>query len=327
MILPGPGGGTAAEGGGGGASPSGTTSVESTLHQPEAGPLPRAGEDRYAEVIGDPIGHSRSPLIHGFWLERLGLRGSYRATRVDAVHLPDYLADRRADPAWRGCNVTIPHKQAIMPLLDRLDPLATRIGAANIVAREGRSLVGYNSDAPGFLEPLRAWLAQPWLLRTARVLGTGGAARAIAHALREEGFVLILVARDQTKAGALAAELDPADVHMAAFADFARPLDFDWGDVEGRQDLVVNATSLGMAGQPPLEIDFSNVPPGALVCDIVYAPLETPLLAEARARGHGVVDGLGMLIGQAAVAFRHFFGVEPPRDPASDTALRALLTA
>ena len=282
----------------------------------------------YAEVIGDPIAQSKSPVIHRFWLERLGRAGDYRRRHVRVDELPAYLDERRTDPAWRGCNVTIPHKQAVLPLLDRIDPLAQRIGAANIVVREGEALIGHNSDAPGFLEPLRPWLAERHLLRTARLLGTGGAARAIAQALWDEGFTLILAGRDEAKTRALASGFDPADVHVTSLARLAAPLGpFDWGDVDGRLDLVVNATSLGMAGQPPLVLDWSHVPPGAIVYDPVYAPLETPLLAEARARGHEAIDGLRMLVGQARAAFRHFYGIAAPDDPASDAALRALLTA
>ena len=279
----------------------------------------------YAEVIGDPIGQSKSPIIHRFWLERLGLAGDYRRHRLAGDALPAYLAARRADPAWRGCNVTIPHKQAVLPLLDRIDPAAARIGAVNIVVPEDDALAGYNSDAPGFLEPLRPLLAERHLLRTARILGTGGAARAIAHALWDERFTLVILGRDPAKAEALADAFDRADAHAAPLARFAEPLAFDWGDTDGRLDLLVNATSLGMTGQPPLLIDLSHVPPGAIVYDAVYAPLETRLLAEARARGHRVVDGLSMLIGQARIAFTHFFGADPPSDPASDAALRALL--
>ena len=280
----------------------------------------------WAEVIGDPIAQSKSPVIHHFWLERLGLAGEYGRRHVPVAELPAYLAARREEPAWRGCNVTIPHKQAVLPLLDRIDPLAERIGAANIVVREGEALIGHNSDAPGFLEPLRPWLAERHLLRTARILGTGGAARAIAQALWDEGFTLILAGRDEGKARTLAAGFDPGHVHVASLARFAAPLEaFDWGDMAGRLDLVVNATSCGMAGRPPLPLDWSNVPPGAIVYDVVYAPLETPLLAEARARGHATVDGLRMLVGQARAAFRLFYGVDAPADPDSDAALRALL--
>jgi shikimate dehydrogenase len=280
----------------------------------------------YAEVIGDPIAHSKSPLIHRFWLERLGIAADYRKTHVVTADLEAFLTQRRVDPDWRGCNVTIPHKLAVMPHLDAIDEQAKRIGAVNTIIPGRAGLTGFNTDAPGFLEPLRALLDEPHLLRTARIFGTGGAARAIAFALAGQGFTLILGARRVDAAEGLASELD-CDVHVAPLDNFAAPLDFDWRETEGRLDLIVNATSLGMTGQPPLTLDFGHVPPGAIVYDIVYAPLETPLLTEARARGHRTIDGLAMLIGQARVAFEHFFGVAAPDDAASDTALREILTA
>ena len=281
----------------------------------------------YAEVIGDPIAQSKSPLMHGLWLEKLGIDADYRRTHIVTDDLPRFLRDRRDDPDWRGCNVTIPHKQSVMPLLDRVDPVAAGIGAVNTIVPEGGRLVGYNTDAPGFLEPLRSWLDQRHLLRTARIFGTGGAARAIAHALWKEGFTLIIAGRDVAKAQAIADAFDAAHVHVCALDSFARPIDFDWGEPGDRLDVVVNATALGMTGKPPLPIDFSNLPPAAIVYDAVYAPLVTPLLAEAQAQGHPTIDGLSMLIGQGRIAFGHFFGAAPPSDPATEAELRALLTA
>ena len=279
----------------------------------------------YAEVIGDPIAHSKSPLIHGFWLDRLGIDAAYRAIHVPPDALGRYLAERRADPDWRGCNVTIPHKQTVMALLDRIDPVAAAIGAVNIVVREGEALVGYNSDGGGFLEPLRPLLARRHLFKLARIIGSGGAARAIAHALWGQGFTLVVVARNPEQARSILARFDPAHVHVGQLDDWAAPTDFAFDDRAGILDLVVNTTPLGMTGQPPLQIDFSHVPPGAIVYDIVYVPLETPLLAEARLRGHATIDGLAMLIGQAAAAFERFFGQVPPRT--YDAELRTLLTA
>ena len=281
----------------------------------------------FAEVIGDPIAQSKSPVMHGFWLERVGIDAGYARSQLATDDLAGFFEERRGDPNWRGCNVTLPHKQSVMPLLDRIDPATAAIGAVNtIVARDG-VLIGHNTDAPGFLEPLRRELSARHLLRTARILGTGGAARAIAHALWGEGFTLIIAGRDLAKAQALADAFGPQDVHACTLDTFAQPLDFDWGEPGDRLDLVVNATSLGMTGQPPLPIDFSNVPPGAIVYDAIYAPLVTPLLAEAAARGHRTIDGLSMLIGQGRIAFEHFFGAEPPSDPGSDAALRARLVA
>ncbi|OJW72889.1 MAG: shikimate dehydrogenase [Sphingomonadales bacterium 63-6] len=281
----------------------------------------------YAEVIGDPIAQSKSPAIHGYWIEQLGLDADYRAVHVTSSGLEDYLKSRREDPQWRGCNVTMPHKQAVIPLLDRLDPLATRIGAVNTIVREpDGSLSGYNTDAGGFLEPLRPVLAKEHLFRMARVLGTGGAARAIIAALAQEHVVIVLAGRDPEKARALLDELDPkGEHHVAPLAHFAEPTDFEFDDRAGCFDLVVNASPLGMAGQPPLEFDFSHVPPGSIIYDIVTHPVETPLLKAASAAGYRTVDGLSMLIGQAAEAFERFFGQAPLRDD-GDAELRARLT-
>ncbi|MCY1670338.1 shikimate dehydrogenase [Novosphingobium sp. SL115] len=281
----------------------------------------------YAEVIGDPIIQSKSPVIHGFWLEQLGIAGDYRRAHVKADGLADYLAARRADPDWRGCNVTMPHKQAVIALIDRLDPLAARIGAVNTIIPENGELVGYNTDAPGFLEPLRPLLDQTHYFRMARVLGTGGAARAIIAALAGEGMVIVAAGRNVEKARALLDELDPAGEHHVASLDhFADATDFDFDDREGCLDLVVNASSLGMSGQPPLAFDMTHAPPGSVFYDIVTSPLETNFLNAAKAAGFRTVDGLAMLIGQADHAFRRFFGAVPPRGEA-DVNLRARLLA
>jgi len=281
----------------------------------------------YAEVIGDPIAQSKSPAIHNFWLAKLGIDAEYRACHVQADGLADYLASRRGDLAWRGCNVTMPHKQAVMPLLYSVEQPAARVGAVNtIYPAFDRLLAGQNTDVAGFLEPLEPLLAQPSLMRMARVFGAGGAARAVVAALAARGFIIVLAARDPAKARALLDELAPGgDHHAVALAHFADPTDFAFDDREGVLDLVVNASPLGMAGQAPLVLDFSHVPPGAVVYDIVTHPLDTPLLAEARARGHAAIDGLAMLIGQAAAAFERFFGQPAPRQ--HDAELRALLTA
>lgn len=280
----------------------------------------------YAEVIGDPIVQSKSPAIHGFWLGKLGIDADYRACHVTAEGLADYVASRRADPDWRGCNVTMPHKQAIMPLLDRIDPAAARIGAVNTVVRaEDGTLTGYNTDAPGFLEPLQPLLDQTHLYRMARIFGAGGAARAIITALADQGFTLVVAARKPAQARALLDELAPRGEHHAVeLAHFAPPTDFAFDDRDRILDLVINASPLGMAGKPPLDVDFSHVPPGSVVYDIVTHPLDTPLLVEARQRGLETVDGLAMLIGQAAVAFEKFFGAPAPRE--HDAELRKVLT-
>ena len=279
----------------------------------------------FAEVIGDPIAHSKSPMIHKFWLERAGIQADYRASHVTPEDLWMFFEERRRNPCWRGCNVTLPHKQAVMTLLDRIDPAAERIGAVNTVVPEHGKLVGYNTDYIGFLEPLQPLLAQSHLFRMARIIGAGGAAKAVALALHDHGFTCVIIARDVEKAKALRAAFEPDDRLVAPLDIFAEATDFPFDDREGILDLVVNTTSLGMTGQPPLLLDFGHVPPNAVIYDIVYAPLETPLLAEARARGLRTVDGLHMLIGQAAAAFGRFFGIAAPRD--ADERLRAMLVA
>jgi shikimate dehydrogenase len=280
----------------------------------------------YAEVIGDPIAQSKSPAIHNFWLGKLGIEADYRACHVKPDDLPDYLAARRADPLWRGCNVTMPHKQAVMPLLGRIDPPADAIGAVNTILPLGDgALAGTNTDAAGFLEPLAADLAETHYYRMARIMGTGGAARAIITALADKGFTLVVAGRDPAKARALLGELAPKGEHHAIdLAHFAEATDFAFDDREECLDLVINASSLGMAGQPPLAFDWSHAPPGSIAYDIVTAPLDTPLLQTAHAAGHRTIDGLSMLIGQAAVAFEKFFGQPAPR--AHDAELRKLLT-
>lgn len=281
----------------------------------------------YAEVIGDPILQSKSPAIHNFWLGKLGIDAEYRACHVIDTGLSDYFARRRQDADWRGCNITMPHKQAALALIDRIDPIALRIGAINTVVRDDEGgLTGFNTDAPGFLEPLRGLLAEKHYFRMARILGTGGAARAIVAALSDAGFVLVLAGRDPDKARKMLDELtEQSDHHAASLAHFAPPTDFAFDDREQCLDLVVNASPLGMAGQPPLDFDLSHAPPGSVIYDIVTHPLDTLLLQAARAAGFRTVDGLSMLIGQAAVAFEKFFGQAPPRE--DDTELRAILTA
>ena len=278
----------------------------------------------YAEVIGDPIVQSKSPKIHGFWLQAIDIKAEYKATHVHTSKLGEYLNTRRPDPFWRGCNVTMPHKQGVIPLLDRLDPLAAAVGAVNTIVPEAGQLVGYNTDVPGFLESLRPELERTHYFRMARVLGTGGAARAIIKGLADAKLVIVLAGRNPEKARALLDELDPSGEHHAVdIAHFADPTDFAFDDRDGCLDLVVNASSLGMTGQPPLVFDMSHAPPGSIFYDIVTSPLETLFLKTAREAGFRTIDGLSMLIGQADHAFRCFFGAVPPRD--RDDELRKVL--
>ncbi|WP_033920568.1 shikimate dehydrogenase family protein [Sphingomonas sp. 37zxx] len=266
----------------------------------------------YAEVIGDPIDHSKSPIIHGFWLDALEIEARYARHRVESTDLAGYFAERAADPDWRGCNVTLPHKEAALDHLPDPAGLRQSIGAVNTVFRsEDDALVATNTDAAGFYAPLGA---TDLVGAHVALVGSGGAARAILFALSRIGAAHVtLMARNPLKgAGLLAAFKLKGDIV---------PLDTPLPPV----DLLVNASVLGMAGQAKLDIDLDPLPDHAIVYDIVYAPLETPLLAAARARELATIDGLEMLIGQAALAFELFFGVEAPRD--KDAELRALLTA
>ena len=279
----------------------------------------------YAEVIGDPIAQSKSPAIHNFWLGKLGVEAEYRAERVADGQLESYLSRRRGDADWLGCNVTMPLKLAVASLLDQIEPRAQAVGAINTVFRgEDGALVGDNTDIVGFLEPLERELSQQHLFRMARIIGTGGAARAIVFGLAKQGFTLVLAGRNPAKARALLDELAPTgEHHVIDLAHFADATDFAFDDREGCFDLVVNASPLGMRGQAQLAFDWSHAPPGSIAYDIVTDPTDTSFLANARAVGLRTIDGLAMLIGQADHAFRHFFGMQPPRE--HDAELRELL--
>lgn len=266
----------------------------------------------FAEVIGDPIAHSKSPLIHGFWLDRLGIKADYRACHVRPQGLEAYLAERRGDPAWRGCNVTLPHKLAVMDLVEDPGDVRSSIGAMNTLLHhpDGR-ITGTNTDAAGFLAPI---MDVELAGQEAVVAGTGGAAHAVLFALKQAGIgPVTLLARNALKGAALLARF--------GLKGQVKPLDAALPPAA----LLVNTTSLGMAGQPAFLPDLAPLPDQAIVYDIVYAPLETPLLAAAAEQGLETVDGLAMLIGQAAFAFEMFFGTAPPED--CDDALRAVLLA
>lgn len=266
----------------------------------------------HAEVIGDPIAQSKSPVIHRFWLEALKIPGDYRATLVSEADLAAFVAGRRDDPDWRGCNVTMPHKLAVMEQVDDPGGVRESIGAMNTLVRQpDGAVIGTNTDAAGFFAPIAALdLSGAPVV----VIGAGGAARAVLFALaRAEVGRVTLLNRNVLKGAALLARFGlPGE---------ALPL----GAGLPPAALVVNASALGMAGQPPLDIDLSGQPENCVVYDLVYSPLETGLLRQAQARGLDTVDGLEMLIGQAAVAFELFFGAEPPRE--RDDELRALLVA
>lgn len=267
-----------------------------------------------AFVAGWPVAHSRSPAIHNFWLKRLGLRGRYEAV---AVAPDDFSAFLRglAGAGWRGGNVTLPHKEAAFRLVAEASPTARDLAAVNTLWLEDGRLCGDNTDAAGFLAALDEEAAN-W--RAARgpalVLGAGGAARAVVSALRGCGREIILVNRNLARAEAVAAHFG-AGARAAGWAALPALLP--------EAGLLVNTTSLGMRGQPPLEVDVTLLPDDAVVDDIVYTPLETGLVRAARARGLVAVGGLGMLLHQAAPGFARWFGVRPQ----VDAQLRALVEA
>jgi shikimate dehydrogenase len=263
-----------------------------------------SGRARLAGVMGWPIAHSLSPRLHGYWLRHYGLDGAYVPLPVTPERLEEAL---RALPAlgFRGVNLTIPHKEKALAIVDRTSDAARRIGAVNtVVVGEEGELFGDNTDGFGFLANVEGGCTG-WRAKAGPVvlLGAGGAARAVAVALLDAGAPeLRLVNRTRGRAEALAGELG-ATVQVLGWQE--RDLALDGAA------LLVNTTSLGMTHQPPLEIALDALPQSALVTDIVYAPLETPLLATARARGHAVVDGLGMLLHQGRPGFRAWFGVDP----------------
>ncbi len=264
----------------------------------------------FACIVGWPVEHSRSPALHGFWLKQHRIDGHYGRLPVEPnrAALEELVAFLRRTPNARGCNLTLPHKIGIMPLLDRIDPLAAHIGAVNtVIKRPDGSLEGRNSDGFGFIEALR-YNARHWRAEAGPVvvLGAGGAARAIVATLIDAGVPeLRLVNRTQGTA---------IDLGVAFTPDDGRQIVVDrWDDrAQALKDatLLVNTTSLGMKGQPPLDLDLAHLPHTAAVYDIVYTPLETGLLAAARSRGNRCVDGLGMLLHQGRVGFEAWFGVK-----------------
>jgi shikimate dehydrogenase len=284
---------------------------------------------RVAEVIGDPIAHSKSPVIHGFWIGALGLEAEYRAVHVTADGLEAYFAARRADPAWVGCNVTMPHKEAVLAHVDEVDALATRLNAANTIVKgaDGRLVAG-NTDVDGVSGPLGQHRIGDYADHVAtyvQIIGAGGAARAAVLGAQAVGFGNFDVFnRSPGRADAVAA-LAGAPFGTGNPLDALGPIrnPDDGASVQRYSHVVINATSMGMHGANPVPIDLAAYFPDTIVFDMVYAPLETPLLAQARRLGLRTIDGLEMLVGQAATAFERFFGMTPPRE--RDAELRALL--
>jgi shikimate dehydrogenase len=279
------------------------------------------GKAKLAGIIGWPVTHSLSPALHGYWLREYGIDGvlvPLAAKTEDFALVIDGV--RRA--GFKGVNVTLPHKEAAFALAHRVDGAAKSAGAANLLIFEGQEIEARNTDSIGLAESLRETVGS-LNGETAILLGAGGAARGAALALEMLGAGRIhLLNRDPKRAATLAASLAPqmkASVEAGGLGD--------WNRWAGAAALVVNSTSAGMAGNPPLEIDLAALPKDAAVCDIVYNPLETKLLKDARAQGLKTIDGLGMLLHQAVPSFEAFFGVRPKVTPALREELVKVLSA
>lgn len=259
----------------------------------------RAG---YAEVIGDPIDHSLSPRIHGFWLEALSMEASYGRRQVSRAALPSYLAEKRADPDWRGSNVTMPLKLDAVALADGATDWAVAAGAANVLMMRKGKLIAANTDVGAIVALLSRLHQAKARMGSVILLGNGGAARAALVALKLVGIANVRIqARDLAEASRLAVEFG-LEVEPELFT----------APIVG--DGLINATPLGMAGRDCLNCDLQHMPDGGWVFDMVYQPAATPLIETARARGLQTVDGLNMLVEQAAASFKLFFGRDAPRD-------------
>jgi shikimate dehydrogenase len=257
--------------------------------------------DPRAFIIGHPVAQSRSPMLHGYWLDRLGIAGSYELVDVAPEALGDFFAAYREN-GWVGGNVTVPHNLAVNPFLDKVDAAAEAMGAVNTIWWENGQLVGGNTDWIGFLGNLDE-LVPGWDdgAKRAVIIGAGGAARAAAYGLKLRGLSVSLCNRTPSKAEDIATHLGGMSGHgLEALAEQMK-----------EADILVNATSLGMLGKPPLEVDLAPLKPSAVVYDVIYVPLETDLLKDAKSRGHPTLDGLGMLLHQAVEGFRHWFGEKP----------------
>lgn len=266
-------------------------------------------------VIGWPIQQSRSPLIHGHWLRKYGIAGSYDRVAVPPGEAAAFVRSLESR-GLEGCNVTAPHKQAVFDAADWRDPSAVAVGAANTVWRDGAKVCVANTDTYGFMTHL-GQSAPGWDKEDAPVaiFGAGGAARAVVYGFLDAGIAKVrLINRTAARAEELVAHFG-SRVESWAWTDHARAV-ADAG-------VIVNTTTLGMAGNAPLDLDLAALDRNAIVADIVYVPLETPLLAVARARGHRTVDGLGMLLHQAVPGFARWFGVQPEVTP----ELRDILVA
>lgn len=271
-----------------------------------------------AGVIGDPISHSLSPRLHRYWLSKYNINGEYKAFHVTSAELPSFIKSL-SEKSIAGINVTVPHKEDVLKLVDIIDERARKIGAVNTVYYEGGKMIGSNTDGIGFLTHLKQ-TTKNWKAKNGPVaiIGAGGAARAALVSLLDDGVPEIrLTNRTKERAENLVKEIDDKRIRI-----------IDWDAREDALDnaaLAVNVTTLGMTGQRPLELSLNNLPKSASVYDIVYSPLETELLKNARNRGNETIDGLGMLLHQAAPGFQKWFGVYPEVDQGlKDHILKAL---
>ncbi len=268
-----------------------------------------------AAVIGFPIAQSKSPLIHGHWLQVHGIEGSYEKIEVTPEN---FERDIRGliDTGYAGCNVTVPHKEAARDISDELTNRARIIGAVNTLVFADGKIKGDNTDCEGFLENLKAGVLSWVTKKPALVLGAGGAARGIVYALLDAGVSEVRIAnRTHARAEKLAEEFEKAEAVM-------------WNDAEdhlGDLGLLVNTTALGMTGQDPLQISLETLSPDCVVTDIVYNPLETDLLKSAKSKGCKTVDGLGMLLHQAVPGFEAWFGTRPKVTPELRAKIEATL--
>ena len=250
-------------------------------------------------VMGHPVAHSRSPMLHGYWLRTLGIEGAYELADVAPENFAAFFRGLGAN-GFAGGNITKPHKEQAFRLVDRREDAADAIGAVNTVWYENGALVGGNTDWLGIVLSLDA-IAPGWDKGRALVLGAGGAARAATYGFRQRGLSVSLVNRTRARAEQLAANVPGVTVH--GYDALPRLM--------ADADVLINTTSLGQAGNPPLEIDLTNLKRSAIVYDVIYVPLETGLLKAARRAGHRTVDGLSMLLYQAVPGFAHWFGVTP----------------
>ena len=260
-----------------------------------------------AGVMGDPIGHSLSPRLHSFWLKKHGIDGTYEPFLVKPEDLKTALKSLHKRNI-KGVNLTIPHKEAAMEFLDEIDDKARKIGAINtVIVKEDGRLLGTNTDGDGFYNHLKQSSTFKAEGRTAVIIGAGGAARAVLSVLLDAGILKItLVNRTKSRAENLQKILGDKRIKIADWSDRASILK--------KCDLLVNATSLGMIGQPDLDLDLKFLPPSSIVYDIIYTPLQTNLLKEAKLKGCQTTDGLGMLLHQACGGFKAWFGIAPKVD-------------